>query len=422
MQVCRGLVVARSARHAGSRERARRGGAGLRARRGAVLPLLLAACWLAGTPEGARAEPSGGAHPTLDDGGVLRWHVTYAAAQQAAAPARRAVLVVLGRADDEATRALITRVIPDARVRARLSALCVGLAVDDARPDPGVRTLFRRNLPEGGLPAVAMLTAEGRWLTGYRGPTAVETFLQHVAFTEGQLGRGGVPGPGPGGTPDGALPPPEVRPARPAAPPALPDAGAERERLPTTLVGSPDGAPAAVGPSGAAPAPVLRPGLGEPAVERRPGGVAPSSPPTTDGRCSSVLVRTAADVAAARRAAEAGRWSEVLRLARGSEDLRLLMLEREARAWAQSELERCLGEALAGRGEAALSGLRRVQSELGDEPLGIDAARGYEAVADRLSLDQLADPRGVFAETLRRNRYDQLRGSRWARLFQPAAP
>lgn len=365
---------------------------------------------------GAQAAPAGGAHPALDDRGTLRWHVSYVDAQQAATAERRAVLVVAGTADDAATRDLVTQILPDARVAKRLSALVVGLASDPAREDPGVRNIVKRNLPDGGLPAVGFVTAEGRWITGYRGATDVSAFLAHVARAEAALGRAATPAPV---VDERSLPPPQVRPARPdgEAPPAvpvpgLPDTRAERERLPETLNGSPD-EPALSAP----PPPPPTASVGEPARERRDGAGTPAGA-RGDGRCSSVLVRARGDVGAARQAAEAGRWGEVLALARGSDDLRLIVLERRARAWAQAELDRCLAEALAGRTDAALEGLKAVRAQMGEEPAGVDAARGYEAVADWQSLQQLAEPQGVFAQTLRRNRYDQLRGTRWARLFQ----
>jgi hypothetical protein len=183
--------------------------------------------------------------------------------------------------------------------------------------------------------------------------------------------------------------------------PGVPDSDAMRRELDARLAGSPDG-------EEAHPAP----------PQRTP--VARTFPAPAPARTSSTIVRSDGAGDLAQAAADRGQWGEVLRLARGSNDLRAVELERRARQWAQDELARGLEAVLMGRTDEALAGLRRVKAEMAGEPAGVDAEHGIDAIETSRDLKQLSDPSGVLARSLRRNKYDELRGTRWARLFEGA--
>jgi hypothetical protein len=135
---------------------------------------------------------------------------------------------------------------------------------------------------------------------------------------------------------------------------------------------------------------------------------------------STGVVRADGGADLVQAAADAGRWGEVLRRARGSSDLRVIDLERRARQWAQDELARGLEAVLLGRSDEALAGLRRVKTEMAGEPAGVDAEHGIDAIETSRDLQRLSDPSSVLARSLKRNKYDELRGTRWARLFEGA--
>ncbi len=251
-----------------------------------------------------------------------------------------------------------------------------------------------------------------------------------------------VPAPAPARAP--ALAAPEVRRLAPPAgeplpragaeaPPALatgprpawlPDVAAERRGLGTRLQGSPDGEAAQPvsrpGPSRAArPSPSA---AGEPASERRP----PTAPATTPAAPAPRATGAEPEagpgagstrVARAQEAANAGRWGEVLRLCGGASEGRLAVLAAAAHRWSQDELERGLRQVLAGRHDEALRTLRAVESEMAGDADALDAARGIDALHTVRDLRRLSDPSGPLATALRRNKYEELRGSRWARLF-----
>jgi hypothetical protein len=199
----------------------------------------------------------------------------------------------------------------------------------------------------------------------------------------------------------------------------VPDTSAMRRAIETQTDGSPDGEPAPARPIAREPIARSFP----PPTPPRPEPPAPQPAPSfgwAPGRVSSTVVRADDKTSLAEEAAAAGDWCAVLRLTRGSTDLRMIALERRARQWAQDELDRCLKEVLAGRSDAALTGLKQVRTAMTGEPAGVDAEHGIDAVETARDLRQLSDPNSVLARSLRRNKYDELRGTRWARLFEGA--
>ena len=85
-----------------------------------------------------------------------------------------------------------------------------------------------------------------------------------------------------------------------------------------------------------------------------------------------------------------------------------------------AQIEDCLKASLAGRSDEALTGLKRVKTEMAGEAASVDAEHGIDAVETSRDLKRLSDPSSVLARSLKRNKYDELRGTRWARLFEGA--
>jgi hypothetical protein len=298
-------------------------------------------------------------HPWFDDRGTLVWTTDARAALGAAAGRRCGVLVVSGTPDDAATRELVSRVIPDPQVGPRLRATCLALALDSRRAEPTIDPLVREALGvSSAVPAVAFLGPDGRWITGFRGPADMSRFLQHLLIAEKSWGaRAATGGTAAGGTAvrgdDAHLPPPVRR--------AVSTAG-ENPRLSSRVERT---------------APTSRPAAAPP-----PAAAAPSA--------------AARDAAAAvdAAAADAAR-------------------SREARL----ALDRALALVLAGDRGAALTLLREVKVQAAGLPEALEAERGIDAILTVQDLARLSDPSSVMAETLRRTKRDELRGTRWARLF-----
>ena len=142
-----------------------------------VLPLVFLAASL--TPAHA-----GSSHPYFDDGGTLVWYHRLADAQRAARAEGKLIFVEYGRRRCGSCKVLCNRVLPDPRVRARLSAVAVGLAAECDRPEPAVQAVFDRHLRNAHmLPFAAFLTPDGQWVTGFAGCGRVESFLGHLAMT-----------------------------------------------------------------------------------------------------------------------------------------------------------------------------------------------------------------------------------------------
>ncbi|MEM8883134.1 MAG: hypothetical protein AAGD14_03605 [Planctomycetota bacterium] len=63
--------------------------------------------------------------------------------------------------------------LPNPKIAGRLSDLAVGLAADCDNPEPAIEKLMRSHLSNAtGLPFVAILTADGRWVAGDSGITS----------------------------------------------------------------------------------------------------------------------------------------------------------------------------------------------------------------------------------------------------------
>lgn len=241
------------------------------------------------------------------------------------------------------------------------------------------------------------------------------------------LGNCGVPPSDAPTPPTGPLPAPALRrleapagsPRPPVAsqtPPALavtaprpawiPDTASARRALDSKLDGSPDGEVAQ---------PVSRPA--QPRAPTAP----PPAPVQVEASALPPSARSASDspalVGQAQEAARAGHWGEVVRLCQGSSDARLVSLSAQAQRWSQDELEHGLRLVLAGRHDEALRTLRGVEVEMAGEAAGADAVRGIDALHTMRDLRRLTDPAGPLATALKRNKYDELRGTRWARLF-----
>jgi hypothetical protein len=79
----------------------------------------------------------------------------------------------------------VERVLPNATVKTRMSALAVGLAVDWYTADAAIVELCDKNLPDPkAAPMVAFLSADGAWVDGYSGWIEPVDFLKVVARAE----------------------------------------------------------------------------------------------------------------------------------------------------------------------------------------------------------------------------------------------
>ena len=84
---------------------------------------------------------------------------------------------------------------------------------------------------------------------------------------------------------------------------------------------------------------------------------------------------------------------------------------------AEQGLERALADALLGRRREAAQGLEQVRRAFAGTAAAEDAARGLSALATLDDLAQLSDPRGTLASALHANQREELKGTRWVRLF-----
>jgi hypothetical protein len=365
----------------------------------------------------AGAAPAPGAHPHFNDGGTLRWHTTFAAAARAARDEGRLVFMDMGRHVCAPCETLVSRVLPDPYVRARLQRVAVGLAVDADHPEAFIDALRRRELPhEIMLPMTAFLTPEGAWITGASGALDVHGFLVHLARAEAALAR--RPGPRPSLSRVSAPAPraPLPREAATLAPPVV-----RRSASPAPAAARPTAPAALPAPRASSAAPAPKPAEPRPAAPSRP---APSPTPRVepdDGpRISCCVEHNPAMEGPARRLADQGRWAEALAQARTTRDPALRELEQRAGRWGETELGRGLIEALAGRPASARTLLEGVRRELTGLPGAADAEIGLDALDSMADFAQFSDPRGPLASALRANKREELRGTRWARLF-PAA-
>ena len=62
------------------------------------------------------------------------------------------------------------RVLPSREIKGTMAELAVGLAADCDNPEAAVGQIFRERLPGAtGLPFVAFMTHDAKWVEGYSG-------------------------------------------------------------------------------------------------------------------------------------------------------------------------------------------------------------------------------------------------------------
>jgi hypothetical protein len=125
----------------------------------------------------------------------------------------------------------------------------------------------------------------------------------------------------------------------------------------------------------------------------------------------------------AETASSAGRWGEVVGLAREARRLRhpdterLEAMAQDAHDWAHERLAHAVAAAERGETEAALAAIAQVQKEMRGEPEGIDADRGETAIRRRDEMRHLR-PDGLVYAAVQRNTWEEMRGSQWETLFR----
>src|SRR5262245_510113 len=150
----------------------------------------------------ASAGPAGGAHPFFDDSGTLAWTEDLATAQAQARASGKLIFIESGRRECHNCRVLVQRVLPSACLKARMGALCVGLASDCDRPDPRVTALFDRNLPGASvLPFVGFVTSDLQWVTGWAGGATADSVGTYLAKAEAYKPACQAPAPAPAPSP-----------------------------------------------------------------------------------------------------------------------------------------------------------------------------------------------------------------------------
>jgi hypothetical protein len=401
----------------------------------------------------AAAERRALAHPYFGDRGTLDWYRKFEDAKAAARREGKVVLIENGRLRCGTCRVLVSSILPSSRVRGRVSSAAVGLASDCDRPEAAVLRLFRKNLPgERRLPRVAFVTPDGEWISGYGGGTSTNRFLSHLRKAEAWLARNG------GRVQPPPQPTPVVRPASPAppSPPSplsrhprvipvpceSPDAPPEGTPVPPSeplpppatpnrypapaLHGDPDAADAEPPCENCAPPPVRRPGtlppprvvINPPVLVRRSAGSTPAARPAPEPtRTTQPSAPVVTAVGRAREAARSGDWSTVLAMASAQpNDARLADLSRQAHRWAHRELDNAVKALEERRYEDALTFVKTVLLQMQGQPESVDAEAGLGAIRTLLELRYL-DPNGAVAPAVRRNSFEELRGTRWAQLF-----
>ena len=102
--------------------------------------------------------------------------------------------------------------------------------------------------------------------------------------------------------------------------------------------------------------------------------------------------------------------------AKAPADPRLGRLINRARDWANERLDTAVDAVASERYADALAAVEEVLLEMRGQPESIDAARGLNAIKTLLELRHL-NPNGETAKVLRRKAYEDMWGTRWARLF-----
>lgn len=397
------------------------------------------------------ASARGGSHPYFNDQGTLRWYHTLADAKRAATSEGKIIFVEYGRRRCTQCRTIVSRVLPDPRVRSGIAKIAVGLVAECDRPEAAVDSLLRRNLPSTRmLPFVAFLTADGRYITGFSGGCSVERFLAHVRKAEARLPRARPPArtPRPCSCPEPTQEPrigsrPEVARHTPApapketprvvAPLPRPETGtvAQRPAAPgpypePRLEGDPDGGRAPeMGGCCALPPRTSRTGpLPAPRVTAKPPLLvardAPGERSTTQRQPTRRAGKKAVSLQRrAETAARNGEWNRVLEIAGdGTANPALVSLCDQAHEWAHRQLAAAVGAIAQERYEDGLAGVESVFLHMRGQPEAVDAQRGLTAIRTLLELRYLS-PDGEVAKAVRQKAFEELRGTRWARLFRP---
>lgn len=428
---------------------------------------------LAGTAQPASA--GGGCHPLFNDQGTIPWYSSLDEAQAVARATGKLIFVESGRRACGNCRHMVERVLPVQGVRARVSAISIGLADDCDEPDSRLTSLFNAGIPNATtLPLCGFLTPELRWVTGFSGYMDAGSFSGHLTLAEERFQRikayrRPVAPPPPCATP---APAPAPRPAPPCAPaPPTLDLGdcpggvchlpPARPKSPPPVAAPPTPVrPLATGPAPAPSNPAPAPRVLPLPVPERSVAVAPSPAPSSAGPAvlapvpspespsatgapaiaaprvvaiappapthPAVVVPTASPMTRARRAAAEGRWGAVLKV--GDEPIRLQTTEkaefdalvRRANEWVLGSLEAVVTAAKAGDFSQSRRTLAVLAKQLEGTtcPSLIDAERGLRAV-DRLSAMEQGSPDQADApDTIRKKAYAEFRGTRWAPLFK----
>ncbi len=401
-----------------------------------------------------RADAGRSSHPYFDDGGTLTWYRRFDDAARAARAEGKLVFVEYGRRICGSCKQLVSTVLPDPRVRSRLSRVAVGLAADCDQPEPFLARLFQREQPSARmLPLVAFLTPDGGYVTGFSGGCDADRLLAHVRHAEAMLPARAdpVPAPEPHVVPRvrPRLPVPAVDPSlhastptrsatpAPAPVPAVRPTPAVRGELASrdeTLVRRPtrdDVAPPAIPALTGSPdgSDATESGCGLPAHFHRPPGPLPPpqvrlvgptkvTAPRTRERSRSPAPR-ATPVARpdVRDLAARGAWRDVLKLSATSpDDPELRHLTTRAHEWANTRLDEAAAAAKEARFKDALEAIEQVIDQMPGEPEYVDGARGLTAIKTLLEL-RFLNADGEVAHAVRERARDDLRGTRWVTLF-----
>jgi len=416
MTACQRIRQSDTARPAASSPRAPR-----RLRSAGLLALVaLVSLCAFGAAEPAEAAP--GSHPYFNDQGTLVWYHSVDEAVAAAKAQNKIILLEAGRRRCPQCRNLCTNLIPNRRVRHDLSKVAVGLVADADRMPRWMSMMFRKNLVRPAtLPLVAFMRTDKTWITGFWGRRSLTQFetdvaQAHTTWESLQPGCGDTCKDGQCDLPGGMtplLPETPVFPETPTNEPtdSQPEAAPEEQDIRTLADNE------VIHPTRAECAEeeeLVRDAQGSPDGRILAGGQAHGSP---DGVETIRPVRAPpADLRAKAEAArDRGAWGRVLQLSdkvEGMEDL-----AKAARRWASDTLQLSVRLLRARSLVPARKSLEAVATEFDGFPAAVDAKRGLEALQ---VIDEIRffEPDSAVGESLRKKAYEDMRGSRWAVLFQ----
>jgi len=139
---------------------------------------------LALLPVDADGPPPKSSHPYFNDQGALAWYSTLEEAKRAALASNKIVFVEYGRKTCVDSQRMCEEIITKDPIRARLSAIAVGLAADCDKPDAELEKLFRAHLAGAtATPFVGFVTPDLKWVGGWSGmrwETEFQTTLEEV--------------------------------------------------------------------------------------------------------------------------------------------------------------------------------------------------------------------------------------------------